>query len=396
MSKEFEPTQQQGIKDTGGVQDTVLPPSLGALKGIGPTTRSALERLQQEHADTGGILAYLLDRYFEGTSARTLAAETGISREPLTKILSQCGASLRTQADGARQIWQDSGYRERQIERLRRNWQDPEYRKRHAEATKELWHDPEFRKRQADGTKQKWQDPEFRKRNAEGLRQNRQDSGFRARQAEKLRQKWQDSGFRARHIEAIRQELSRREQDPEFRKRRAEGLRQELSRRWQDPEYRKRHAERLATISGERWDVGFAQSAWEANIARVLRHVGTEYYRHKRLNLAVPEQMRGMFPTGRTSFNIDFVLKDSNGRVVGYEIMAHPSEDPLGWAKLQLAREQYPDVGIYAITQRIYRKLQRQFEERINSDPKLAGWETEKQNLKTNPEIFGLAPEENE
>lgn len=65
--------------------------------------------------------------------------------------------------------------------------------------------------------------------------------------------------------------------------------------------------------------------------------------------------------------------------------MAHPLENPDGWDKFVKAQEEYPGFRIVPITGRFYRRLERRFQEAIDSDHRFCGWETRKDNLKNNP-----------
>ena len=169
------------------------------------------------------------------------------------------------------------------------------------------------------------------------------------------------------HAEATRANW----QDPEFRQRNAEGVRQVRL----NPANLVRY--HLPTISGERWDVGFTQSAWEANLARILHLIGRENLIHEVLRLS-----NGHF------FELDFLTINPRGNLVGYEIMAHPLENPEGWAKLERVITEYPYITFRVIDHRFYRRLERRFTERISLDPRFAGWEERGDNLRTNPQKY--------
>ena len=125
-----------------------------------------------------------------------------------------------------------------------------------------------------------------------------------------LRERWQDPEFRAQIAEAARIELQERcRRDPEFRQRLIESSRQARL----DPANLGRYV--LPTIYGERWDVGFAQSSWEANLARVISYSEREFLVHEPLRLA-----------DGSLFELDFLTLDNRERWVGYEIMAYPLE----------------------------------------------------------------------
>ncbi|MBI3051633.1 hypothetical protein HYY74_04190 [Candidatus Woesearchaeota archaeon] len=324
-----------------------------------------------------------IDRLFKlhqlgGKSIADLACdELGISRGNLNRIFSEFGLPTLTRAEGVRR-------------ELYRRWQDEDFRQRQAEGVRrELY--------------RRWQDEDFRQRNAEGVRRNWQDKDFRQRQAEgtrrELYRRWQDKDFRQRQAEGTRRELYRRWQDEDFRQRNAEGVR----RNWQDEDFRQRNAEgvrrarldpgkidryTIPTIAGYRTDIGYAQSTWEANVARVLHCLGREYSRRIIFELEVPPEFSELFPSDRTDMSIDFLVRDRRGNRIIYEIMAHPLKDPQGYAKLELLAQQQP-LRVVAITEKMYRRLRITFEDRINSTPGLAGWETKYDNLRTNPEKYG-------
>lgn len=145
----------------------------------------------------------------------------------------------------------------------------------------------------------------------------------------------------------------------------------------------------LPTIHGFRSDVGFyAQSAWEANVARVFQLIGRDYVIGANLRLEVTEDFQDIFQGPETIFNVDFSTIDSRGRTVMFELMAHPLEDPEGWAKLEMARRQYPELVIRAIDERFYERLRDRFEDAINDSPQFHGWERTGFNLRTHPEVF--------
>ena len=200
--------------------------------------------------------------------------------------------------------------------------------------------------------------------------------------------------------EGVRRELKERWEDPEFRARNAEGVR----RNWEDPEFRARNAEGvrrarfdakniesyvLPTIYGERTDIGYAQSTWEANISRILLYCHRSFLRAKPLSLEVPEIYRTHFPTGTTDISLDFIVEDPRKNLLAYEIMAHPLENPEGNIKIELLIQQHPELQVRAVTKRIYQRLQHWFAKKIDEDPRFCGWETQKDNLKTNPQKYG-------
>lgn len=320
-------------------------------------------------------------------------------------------------SDAARTTFAQSAqhpeWRQRDIAATKAKWQDPEYRARMAEVTstslKRLWQDPEFRQRRVatasaqqrdpihrkkltQGIKAKWQDPEYRAKKAQELLNLWGDPEFRSKKAQELANLKQDPGYRKRHAERNRAMLARLRLDPAWRAKNLAAVRASWAERWSDPEFRARMAEvgrqtRLnpdylnrwvvPTIHGERWDIGHAQSAWEANLARVLRFVGRQVSYRQSFRLA-----------GNDIFELDFLTVDNRGRLVGYEIMAHPVEYLDGWDKLEQVIEQYPEIVFRIVDEHFYRRLESRFAQRINGDPQFAGWEHTGDNLRTSPDKF--------
>lgn len=105
--------------------------------------------------------------------------------------------------------------------------------------------------------------------------------------------------------------------------------------------------------------------------------------------LSVPKEYQLIFKSDKTQITVDFMVQDLRGNIGVYEIMAYPKEDPVGWAKLDMLTQQYPNVPVHPVTKKMYHRLRARFENRINSSQSLAGWENSKDNLYTNPEKFG-------
>ncbi|MBI3052023.1 hypothetical protein HYY74_06240 [Candidatus Woesearchaeota archaeon] len=177
----------------------------------------------------------------------------------------------------------------------------------------------------------------------------------------------------------------------------------ERSRRaWEDRNINQRHADSIRkarldpekiskyhvrAISGERADMGYASSMWEANLARVFAYCGRQFTRGSVFRLQIPEGYRSIFNSDVTDMAVDFVVQDSRNRTTLYEIAASPLEGKVGYAKLELLAQQQP-LRVVVITGKMYRRLKRRFEKAINSTPSFAGWETYKDNLKTNPDKY--------
>lgn len=354
------------------------------------------------------LIEVLADRYQKDPSLNTLSGELDVQYEVVCKLFDLCGIPRLTQVEAIKKRWQDPAFRERLVDGIRETWQNPVIKARRAEAGRrtlaELKQKPGYRDLLSKAMRKKWQDPEFRERNAplvasrltkiitdptikarqlEGTRrmlgERWQDLEFRRRVNKGMKSMWQDAGFRQRQSDATRRVW----QDPEFRKRiAAEGVRARF-----DPSMADRY--HLPTIHGFRGDIGFyAQSMWEANFARILLHLGVQFYTREAFHLKVPEKYQNVLKMEETVLQIDFVVEDKRRNLILYEIMAHPTEEPIGWCKLQMLKEQYPGLRIRVVTEKYYKRLMRRFKERINSDPKLCGWETYEDNLRTNPNKY--------
>lgn len=371
---------------------------------------------QHQQLEENELVPYFERRIQEGANIRQLSTLVGLPPATMGRFLRMKNVSLPLQAEVARRTleinrqdpefrtkqaeasaqavhekWQDQEFRARQAATIARSnhkrWQDPEYRRKMSEATTqrnhELWQDPEFRIRQAEATArsnhERWQDPKFRARMVEIRRQD-------------LLKRWLDPEFRVIATEAGRAGLIRKWQDPEFRARRAQDSTRALRERWQDLNYRAKmvevarktrmnpqYADRwvVPTIHGHRWDIGFTQSTWEANLARVLKFVGREVVVREPLRLS-----------DDTIFELDFLTLDNRGNLVGYEIMAHPLEIPDGWDKLEKVISEYSEISFRIVDEKFYRRLTRSFAARINLDSTFAGWENKQDNLRNNPNKY--------
>ncbi len=231
-----------------------------------------------------------------------------------------------------------------------------------------------------------WQDPDKRKSAAAKLRESAlrqwEDLAFRElvviASSETSKQRWEDSEYRAKMSESHRALW----QDPEYRQNQGAALREARL----DPANRDRMV--LPTIHGFRSDIGFyAQSAWEANIARVFQLIGREYIVGANLRLTVIEDFQELFQDSETIFNVDFSTIDGRGRTIMYELMAHPLEAPLDWAKLEMARRHHPELVVRVIDENFYNRLRRRFEAAINNS-QLHGWEKTGFNLRTHSGTF--------
>ncbi|HYD34634.1 MAG TPA: hypothetical protein VD999_01060 [Vitreimonas sp.] len=320
---------------------------------------------------------------------------------------------LEKLSEARRRLWEDPDFYEAHVQRSRENLarlkQTPEYREKRSQLSKKQWKNPEFRAKMAQKASRQfselWKNPEFRAFISDQSRgimtRLNQDPSFKQRQAEARLEREEDEEYQARISETRRQlalEFWQREdyrdkqttaheelwQDPEYRAHMEEIKRQQ----WNDLTFREKLI--LPTQYGYRSDIGFfAQSAMEANVARVFMHSGKEFMVGMVLELQVTEEFSDLFNGPFTRFNVDFTLTDRSSRTVIYELMAHPFEDPEGWAKLTMAQQQYPDIIFKVIDQKLYKRLQNRFEDAINNSAKFHGWEKTGFNLRTNPDLFG-------
>lgn len=342
---------------------------------------------------------------------RAKMAENGF---PVGKLMSDPEFVSRL-SESRRKQWEDPQFRARNLEISRSNLAEikkrPSYRKKRSDSQRRRWEeDPEYRAKMTESAgrnlTQLWHDPEFRaasiERSREIMTRLNRDPKFRIKGPQARRERMADPAHREQISELRRQIALSLWEDPEYRTR-LSGVHKAL---WEDPEYRdnqgaafrearldpaNRDRMVLPTIHGFRSDIGFyAQSAWEANIARVFQLTGRDYDIGVRLNLEVTDAFQDLFQTPNTTFSVDFSTINKRGRTIMYELMAHPLEDPEGWAKLEMTRQQYPDIALRIIDASAYERLKIVFADKINADPKLHGWEKAGFNLKTHPELFSL------
>lgn len=436
-SEQFNPERLRGISvNTVFEGNTNIPFSSRLQKTI--------YSLEQAHTSSEGKPELLYDLAValgEGIGLRDLAKRFGIGRPAATRLLRAADIPTPSREEAVRR-WNDSprGKETRRValqaahervagdpalnQRMRRN---------HGEFMRKRWEDPEFKEHMSALTSQRftelWQDPEYRARMKAHADTSRQllaklklTPSYRERMSEIQRERWEDPEFRKkisdstrRNHQMLMEAQRKRREDPAHRELISEALRQRQialweneeyrenqvgkhRARWKEPEYRERmlkiitdpnRASATPTIHGYRSDIDFyALSSWEANFARILMLVGRSYITRENLQLTVTDEYRDIFQNSETTFISDFLTTDNRGRLIIYELMAHPLEDPEGWVKIQLARKQYPDLVIRTVDATDYNRLRNIFEERINNDPRFHGWEKYGYNLKTHPKIF--------
>lgn len=287
------------------------------------------------------------------------------------------------------------------------------------EAAKRKWDDPGFRAKQANSSRATMyrlkQDPEFQKKEAaarsavfRNLWENNPEFGQKVadRSRRQCYERWQNPEFRQRHHEGLEKELERRWHDPEaspgFRKQFAETHAESTQKTWRNAKFRERIAEasrdaryrpenlnskvHIPSIHGYRRDIGFyAQSMWEANLARVLIYGHASFSWRKTFRLTVPADYRETIGTKETDITVDFAVRDVRDRTTLYEIVAKPIAEAVKRAKLDLLRQQFPQFALIAVDPKYYEALRKEFAAKINHSRYLCGWETKQDNVRTSP-----------
>jgi len=318
------------------------------------------------------------------------------------------------QLEAMTELWQNPQFRAMMTETSRDRWQDPQYRARMINMLTERWKDnPEYRKRMIGLLEERWRDPEYRARMLEVIVKRWEDPKEKRRISELSKKRWRDPEYRARIVKTIRERadtlseaLQERWRDPEYRARTIEAIK----RKWKDPKYkafmmeinsksRRRYWDRaqfgdsrkeaLPTNHGFRKDIGYnAKSSWEANLARVLLYCGREFETDFPVSLTIPDELRDIFNDDNVILFADFLSITRDNRIRAYEIMAHPLENAAAYAKISLFQEQYPYMRMTIVDRRFYKRLERDFKDKINTDQRFVGWEDSKHNIRTHPEDF--------
>ncbi|MBI2581305.1 hypothetical protein HYV85_05895 [Candidatus Woesearchaeota archaeon] len=360
----------------------------------GKVSAAVMERLEAYDAITSSeFYLPVIDYFFlahqqGGKSHIDLAREVGIGKSTVRKIFLLYGLPIVGRAEATK-----------------RKLADPDYQKRVAQTSREtmyrLKQDPEFRKKQAAASSavfhNLWDNPEFAQEVAE-------------RGRKQFNERWKDAGFRQRQHDGLEKELEKRWHDPEanpaFRERFAETHKKSTRQLWENPQFRKKIAEasrdaryrpeglnsrtHIPSIHGYRRDIGFyAQSMWEANLARAFMTSHANFSRRQTFQLRVPEEHRQAIGSEKTDLTVDFAVRDpKTHKVTLYEVMAHPLEAPVGRIKLELLRQQFPQFRVVAVDPKYYETLRNEFAAKISRSGWLCGWETTKDNLRTNPEKY--------
>lgn len=310
-----------------------LKPFSDSCQTIAPGLQDKLERWKRQEQRKGlSPLEHLfIEHHIGKKSLNYLSAATAINENTLKKLFGDYGLPTRTRAEA-----------------IAVSWEDPDMRQNHRASMRKKFEEPGYRKRQAAGTQRH-------------LEKKWADEKYRQQKSDEMKQRWEhDSAFRERTVLATRQS------------RLQTNLRQLPIR----------------TIKGERKDIGYAQSTWEANLARIFTLLGQPYSTHVRYDVAVPEDDQDLFGKKDIATSIDFIVQRSSNRNIGYEIIAHPTENSKDLKKTQYVTTQH-GIPVRIITERAYHRLQKRFKDRISKHQTLAGWEIPKRNLRTHPDIYG-------
>ncbi len=320
------------------------------LKSSTAATLKATEA--QIPAENGGLVYQLAVRHHTNTSLTQLAKDLSVNRKTISALFDFFGIPKLSGREALTRKWE----------------QDPTFRSWHENHAANVLNDPNSKDDKHDTRKahleKQMQDPEFEKARLDGLREKSKDPAYLAKRGRAIAANWEDQKFRDAHEETERIKLASLKQDPGFRLSQAHGI---------------RNSNRIpkCSIQGERIDIGFAQSTYEANIARILTLVGADFQRGLAFALQPEEKSEKL-----TALTLDFVV-NIKGRQKIYEIVTGRNIRRL--QLLEMLATQNPKLRINIITERRYRRLRGMFQDRINNDPRFAGWETPKDNLRTNP-----------
>lgn len=391
----------------------------------GTSLRTISTKVGVSHGSLGRFLrAYYIN----------VLTQSEASRRVLTKLHEDPEFTARAAAAGneaSQRKWGEPGFRERRSEEVKKQWEDPKFRDLVSNTARlnvgrTILNPAVDEKRKVDTIKantERWANPEYRRRETARLREitltNWADPDFREKQSQKMLHQWEDLGFRKRHSDRNSTSMSRRWEDPEYRELNLALLTayredphfkaahiERMHQRWiEDEDYRKTVAKALrkameerikegslplSSIHGLRRDLGFYPfSTWEANLARIFDFTGWLYDARVPFELQVPNVIQRRYKMPTTSiFHVDFITLNPRGNIRANEIMVHPSKNPIGWVKVGLFREQYPDIPLRLISNHYYDILEARFRRAIDTDARFCGWETKDDNLYTNPDKF--------
>ena len=168
---------------------------------------------------------------------------------------------------------------------------------------------------------------------------------------------------------------------------------------WEDDEFRKRQAEavrqarksEIPRIKGYRIDIQRnAKTTAEANLVRTIMYCNRKESGERAYELNIPEEYKKFFKTNKTKITLDSLTPDSRENLKGYLILPRPQQKL--YIKAELLREQY-GIIVTIITEEKYKRVESWFSKKIENDGRFKGWETEKDNLKTNPKKYKITLE---
>jgi hypothetical protein len=295
-----------------------------------------------------------------------LALGLGIGRDALIAIGKHFGiikpSKREIMSEKDKERWQGRKLAPIHAGKLRQFHQDHDLEKKRGEAIKKANEKTDIKKKKSETTKTLYQNPDYRKIQLETLTVILNNEVVQQQRITSIEERWSD---------------------PKSREKQAEGKRSLRA----DPDSSERP--HLPTIQGYRKDIDYnAESAWEANMARILKYTGQEFYPKESFSLEVPDQYRDFFKFEITQTTVDFIAGEPEGNLVAYDLIPHPEEDPIGIAKTEMFKKQYPEIPLHVVDTDLYHKLKRRFEKKINSSPDLCGWETSEDNLFTNPKKY--------
>lgn len=325
----------------------------GDIKQVGPVVLDRFRAFAEANEwNLDGVLPGLHERHTQGTSLTALGKEVGVFKSILSNIFGYYGYPVRSPRDGLVLVWQQA--KEEQRKKLKDAWNKPGAKERRVANMRSTYDSDEYRAALSQGMKAAWRTQEYRDHILPPLR---------------------------KHLDELRE-------NPSTRKRMAEGTRRYV---FKEENLTKQNT---PTLRGQRNDIPFySLSSWEANLARVIISSGRPYTVRSSSRLAVPPDIQTKYKVGEvTGWSIDFLIINEEGNLVAYELMAHPRETPIGLLKAQLFKDQYPSIELKLITSKAYYDMQRVWAPIINADPRFSGWETSKDNWKTNPDKYQHRP----
>ncbi len=356
------------------------------------------------------VIDYLfIEHHKNNKSLNQLRKELNISIHTLSKIFDVYNLPMLDIKESTKraisELWKNPAYRVYKIKQIKEFRGTKEAREKYSEFSKNLWLDPKMREKMVIGLRKsmkiKGQEPELREKRSKKQLELWSNPEYREKQTkliiDSMGKVWQNPEFREKKSKQAKEWSSRLWQTEEYRSKMSEVGRRVLTNSWGDPNFRNKMLHKLLTqnylslhtVYGYRGDLGFPTwSTWEANLARILIYCGRLFESRKILELKVDEKYENIFQGKKIDVIIDFLVVDNRENIYLYEILVKSFKKQEGMAKLEMILEQYPNLDLRIINQSYYERLERWFKDKINSDSRFIGWETYKDNLKTNPEKY--------